>query len=176
MAQAFNRTLLSGCIRQAERRSMDREGGVVLTPDGVYTKTDRPVKDVLQEPPPPPTHSRIFMLRTPTILPLRCTRRSLTRYPLTSQALMSRWWHDASTALTYQGLQMLRSLGTGVPASPLSQNISGRSYPSGPSIWKIHPPPLGGHTSDDGMSPCYSGQGTWGQTGGNRGYHLETTH
>ena len=62
------------------------------------------------------------MLRTPTTLPSRCMRKSLTRYPSTSQALMSRWWHDASTALTYQGSQVLRSLGTGVPASPPSQN------------------------------------------------------
>ena len=129
-ARAFNHTYLSGGLIHAVIQPMVRKGGVVLTPDDVCTNIGRPVKDVLQE-----KHSRSsrLTLLTPTNLPLRYMRRSLKRYPSTSQLIMSSRWHHASMALAYQGVQTISSSGTGVPSSPLSQNISGGNNSTGPS-------------------------------------------
>ena len=49
VAWGFHETVLSGKLRQAVRRSTDRDRGRCLLPDDQYTKTGRPVADVLQE-------------------------------------------------------------------------------------------------------------------------------
>ena len=49
VAQSFHETVLSGKLRQAVRRVIDREGGGCLLPEEKCTKTGRPVAEVLQE-------------------------------------------------------------------------------------------------------------------------------
>ena len=56
------------------------------------------------------------------------------RYPSTSQDLMSRQWHGTSTTMVDQGVRMLRSSCTGVPASRPIQKIFSRRYPTGLSV------------------------------------------
>ena len=48
VARIYHNTLLSGKLRQAGRQATNREGGGCLLPDDQYTKTGRPVADVLQ--------------------------------------------------------------------------------------------------------------------------------
>ena len=49
MARSFHETVLSGKLRQADRRATDREGGGCILPEDTCTKTGRPVAEVLQE-------------------------------------------------------------------------------------------------------------------------------
>ena len=49
LAHSFHSTLLSGDIHQAVRQTADHEEMGFLLPGDVYTKTGRPVADVLQE-------------------------------------------------------------------------------------------------------------------------------
>ena len=49
VARSFHETVLSGKLRQAVRRATDREGRGCLLLGGKFTKTGRPVADVLQE-------------------------------------------------------------------------------------------------------------------------------
>ncbi len=48
-ARAFNMCVLSGRLRSAVRTLTNRDGGGVLRPDDLCTKTGRPVLEVLQE-------------------------------------------------------------------------------------------------------------------------------
>ena len=52
-AKAFDSRVKNGKIRSAVRIATDRGGGGVLMPDGVCTKTGKPVMEVLQEKHPP---------------------------------------------------------------------------------------------------------------------------
>ena len=49
VARSFHETLLSGKLRQAVHQATDREGGGCLMPGYKFTKTGRPVADVLRE-------------------------------------------------------------------------------------------------------------------------------
>ena len=49
MARSFHDTVLSRKLRQAVRQATDWEGGGCLLPEDKYTKTGRPVAEVLQE-------------------------------------------------------------------------------------------------------------------------------
>ena len=49
MDRSFHETVLSGKLRQAVRRATDQEEGGCLLPEDLYTKTGRPVAEVLQE-------------------------------------------------------------------------------------------------------------------------------
>ena len=48
LARSYHDTVLSGKIRQAIRWATDREGGGCLLPDDQFTKTGRPVAEVLR--------------------------------------------------------------------------------------------------------------------------------
>ena len=48
VARSFHETVLSGKLRQAVRRATDREGGGCLLPEEKFTKTGRPVAEVLR--------------------------------------------------------------------------------------------------------------------------------
>ena len=47
--QGFYKTLLLRKLRQAVRKTTDRKGGGCLLPEDKFTKTGRPVADVLRE-------------------------------------------------------------------------------------------------------------------------------
>ena len=47
VARSFHETVLSGKLRQAVPRATDREGGGCLLPEEKFTKTGRPVAEVL---------------------------------------------------------------------------------------------------------------------------------
>ena len=49
VARSFHETVLSGKLRQAVRRANNREGGGCLLLEDKYTKTGRPVADVIRE-------------------------------------------------------------------------------------------------------------------------------